>query len=52
MDINEKEKHLHFIKKHLKAKEGLWNSNISSCKNIIFQKSSKRIKILQDIITL
>jgi hypothetical protein len=52
MDINEKGKYLHYIKKNLKEKEELWNSNISSCKNIIFQKSSKRIKILQDIITL
>jgi hypothetical protein len=27
-----------YIKKYLKAKEQLWNSNISACKNIIFKK--------------
>jgi hypothetical protein len=32
-----------YIKKYLKAKEKFsGNSNISPCKNIIFQKSSKR----------
>jgi hypothetical protein len=32
-----------YIKKYLKAKEELWNLNISPCKNIlIFKKSSKR----------
>jgi hypothetical protein len=40
-----------YIKKYLKAKEEeLWKLNIiSPCKNIIFQKSSKKeTKILQD----
>jgi hypothetical protein len=41
-----------YIKKDLKAKENYRNSNISSCKNIIFKKSLKETKILQDIITL
>jgi hypothetical protein len=27
-----------YIKEYLKAKEELWNSNISACKNIIFKK--------------
>jgi hypothetical protein len=32
-----------YIKKNLKSKEELWkHSNISPCKNIIFQKPSKR----------
>jgi hypothetical protein len=30
------------LKKYLKAKEELQNSNISPCKNTIFKKSSKR----------
>jgi hypothetical protein len=31
-----------YIKKDLKAKEELWkNSNISSCTNLLFKKSSK-----------
>jgi hypothetical protein len=29
------------LKKYVKVKEELWNSNISPCKNIIFKKSSK-----------
>jgi len=46
-----------YIIKHLsKATEELQknygNSNISPCKNIIFKKSPKETKILQDIITL
>jgi hypothetical protein len=41
-----------YIKKYLKAKEELYgDSNISPCKNIIFQKNPlKETKILQDII--
>jgi hypothetical protein len=31
-----------YIKKDLKAKEEFGNSNISSCKNIILKKSSKK----------
>jgi hypothetical protein len=31
-----------YMKKYLNAKEELWNSNISPCKNITFKKSSKR----------
>jgi hypothetical protein len=31
-----------YIRKYLKAKEELWNSDISPCKNIIFKQSSKR----------
>jgi hypothetical protein len=27
-----------YIKKYLQAKEELWNSNISQCKNIVFKK--------------
>jgi hypothetical protein len=30
------------MKEYLKAKEELWNSNISPGKNIIFKKSSKK----------
>ncbi len=41
-----------YIKKYFNAKEELWNSNISPCKNVIFRKPSKRTKIFQDIITL
>jgi len=29
-------------KKYVKAKEELWKLNISTCKNIIFKKSSKK----------
>jgi hypothetical protein len=39
-----------YIKKHLS--KAIVNSNISPCKNIIFKKSPKETKILQDIITL
>jgi hypothetical protein len=39
-----------YIKKYLKAKKNYGNSNISACKNIIF--NLKETKILQDIITL
>jgi hypothetical protein len=39
-------------KRYLKAKEEYGNSHISPCKNIIFKKSWKKIKILQDIITV
>jgi len=40
------------LKKYFKAKEMYVNSNISPCKNIIFQKNPlKETKILQDIIT-
>jgi len=35
-----------YIKINLKKKEDYGNSNISPCKNIIFEKSSKSFKIL------
>jgi len=38
-----------YIKRYLKAKKKYENSNISPCKTIIFKKSSKKTKILQDI---
>jgi hypothetical protein len=44
-----------YIEKYLKAKNKNYeNSNISPCKNIIFQKNPprKKTKILPDIITL
>jgi hypothetical protein len=40
------------LKGILKPKKNYENSNISPCKNIIFKKSSKKHKILQDITTL
>jgi hypothetical protein len=40
------------LKDILMQKKNYENSNISSCKNIIFKKSPKKTKILQDIITL
>jgi hypothetical protein len=40
------------LKSILRIKKNYENSNISPCKNIIFQKSRKETKILQDIITL
>jgi hypothetical protein len=40
------------LKGMLRQKKKYENSNISPCKNIIFQKYSKKTKILQDIITL
>jgi len=39
-----------YIKNYLNEKKNYGNSNISPCKNIIFKKSSKKNKILQDII--
>jgi hypothetical protein len=42
----------HLLKMYLKAKEELWNSNISPCKNTILKNPLKETKILQDIITL
>jgi hypothetical protein len=40
------------LKSILRQKKNYGNSNISPYKNIIFQKSSKENKILQDILTL
>jgi len=42
------------MKEHFKAKQELWNSNISPCKNIIFKKKNplKETKLLQNITTL
>jgi hypothetical protein len=38
------------LKNILKQKNNHGNSNISPCKSIIFKKSSKKTKILQDIL--
>jgi hypothetical protein len=41
-----------FVKNILRQRKNYENSNISPCKNIIIKKSSKKTKILQNIIIL
>jgi hypothetical protein len=40
------------LKSILRQKKNYGNSNISSCKNVFFQKSSIKTRILQEIIIL